>query len=183
MDNHDSVILIVEDDPVQQGDLAAMVASLGHQVLTAADGAEALEKIRSSPVNVVVTDLVMPGMDGLELLRQLATIGSHVPTIVLTGFGSVEQAISIVHDYKAFWFLEKPLQQRVLAALLERAIQRHRLAEENALLTRQLNAQGALGEMVGDSPAMREIFGLIRQLAPTQASVLITAKVEQEKSW
>src|SRR5262249_23643994 len=108
MDNHDSVILIVEDHPTQQSGLAGMVACLGHQVATAADDAEPLEKLRPAPVNAVLSDLVMPGMDGLELLRQLATIGSHVPTIVLTVFGSVEQAISIVHDYKAFWFLEKP---------------------------------------------------------------------------
>src|SRR5215471_16396097 len=121
MDNHESVVLIVEDDPDQQSDLARMVSSLGYPVLTASDGAEALEKLRSTPVHVVLTDLVMPGMDGLELLRQLAAIGSHIPTIVLTGFGSVEQAISIVHDYRAFWFLEKPVQARVLAALLERA--------------------------------------------------------------
>jgi DNA-binding NtrC family response regulator len=169
-------VLIVEDDADQRSDLAEMVASLGFQVATAPDGKEALRRLASFPANVILSDLVMPCGDGVELLKELQARGDRTPTIVLTGFGSIEQAISIVHDLKAFWFVEKPVQPGVLRALLERAIQQNQLVEETELLARQLSYQGVLGELVGDSPLMREIFSLIRQVAPTTASVLITGE-------
>src|SRR5689334_5773695 len=169
-------VLIVEDDAEQRSDLAEIVASLGFQVATASDGQEALRKLASFPANVILSDLVMPCGDGVELLKELQARGDRTPTIVLTGFGSIEQAISIVHDLKAFWFLEKPVQSGVLRALLERAIQQNQLVEHTELLERQLSYQGVLGELVGDSPQMRQIFSLIRQVAPTTASVLITGE-------
>ncbi len=169
-------VLIVEDDPDQRTDLAQMVSSLGFQVATAGDGQEALRKLASFPASVILSDLVMPCGDGVELLKELAARGDRTPTIVLTGFGSIEQAISIVHDLKAFWFLEKPVQPGVLRVLLERAIQQNKLLEETELLNRQLSYQGVLGDLVGDSPEMRQIFSLIRQIAPTTASVLITGE-------
>jgi DNA-binding NtrC family response regulator len=81
-----------------------------------------------------------------------------------------------VHDLKAFWFLEKPVQPGVMRALLERAIQQSRLVAETERLSRQLSYQGVLGDMVGDSSPMKEVFSLIRQVAPTTASVLITGE-------
>jgi DNA-binding NtrC family response regulator len=169
-------VLIVEDDAEQRNDLAEIVAALGFQVATASDGQEALRKLASFPASVILSDLVMPCGDGVELLKELSARGDRTPTIVLTGFGSIEQAISIVHDLKAFWFVEKPVQPGVLRALLERAIQQNQLVEETELLARQLSYQGVLGELVGDSPHMRQIFSLIRQVAPTTASVLITGE-------
>jgi DNA-binding NtrC family response regulator len=135
-----------------------------------------LEKLASFPVNAILTDLMMPGMDGIALLKELATRGDRTPTIALTAFGSIDRAISIVHDLKAFWFLEKPVQPGVMRALLERAIQQSHLVEETERLNRQLSYQGVLGDMVGESPAMKEVFSLIRQVAPTSASVLITGE-------
>ena len=169
-------VLIVDDDAGQRSDLAEMVSWLGFSAITAADGREALEVLESASPSVILTDLVMPGKDGIELLKELAVRGDRTPTIVLTGFGSIEQAISIVHDWKAFWFLEKPVQLSVLRALLERAIQQKGLMEETEHLNRQLSYQGVLGDLVGDSPAMKEIFSLIRQVAPTTASVFITGE-------
>lgn len=169
-------VLIVDDDAVQRSDLAEMVASLGFEVATAADGREALNILESLTANVILTDLVMPRKDGIELLKELAARGDRTPIIVLTGFGSIEQAISIVHDLKAFWFLEKPVNAGVLSALLDRAVQQSNLVDETELLHRQLSYQGVLGELVGDSPAMKEIFSLIRQVAPTTASVFVTGE-------
>ena len=118
-------VLIVDDDPTQWSDLAEMVAALGYQLQTASDGREAIEKLASFPANVILSDLVMPGKDGIELLKELAARGDRTPTIVLTSFGSIEQAISIVHDLKAFWFLEKPVLPGVLRALhIEAAVKR-----------------------------------------------------------
>jgi DNA-binding NtrC family response regulator len=169
-------ILVIEDDASERSDLADMVAAFGFQVATAADGREALEKLASFPANAILTDLMMPGVDGIELLKEMTARGDRTPTIVLTAFGSIDRAISIVHDLKAFWFLEKPVQPGVMRALLERAIQQNQLVEETERLNRQLSYQGVLGDMVGDSPQMKEVFSWIRQVAPTSASVLITGE-------
>jgi DNA-binding NtrC family response regulator len=169
-------ILVVEDDAGERSDLAEMVAAFGFQVATAEDGRQALEKLASFPANAILTDLMMPGVDGIELLKELTARGDRTPTIVLTAFGSIDQAISIVHDLKAFWFLEKPVQPRIMRALLERAIQQSRLVEETERLSRQLSYQGVLGDMVGDSPGMKEVFSWVQQVAPTTASVLITGE-------
>jgi len=169
-------VLVVDDDAGERSDLAEMVSAFGFQVATAADGQEALERLASFPANAILTDLMMPRMGGLELLKELAAHGDRTPTIVLTAFGSIDRAISIVHDLKAFWFLEKPVQPAVMRALLDRAIQQSRLAEETDRLNRQLSYQGVLGDMVGDSSQIKEVFSLIRQVAPTTASVLITGE-------
>ena len=169
-------ILIADDDAGQRSDLAEMVASLGFEVETAADGQEALAKLAHVPAKVIVTDLVMPRMDGVALLKEMAARGIQIPAIVLTAFGSIDQAISFVHDLKAFWFLEKPVQPSVLRTLLERAVQQSHLVDEAERLRRELSYRGVLGDLVGDSPAMKEIFSLVRQVAPTTASVLITGE-------
>jgi len=118
----------------------------------------------------------MPRMDGMELMRTLQARGDLTPVIVLTGFGDIGQAVSIVHDLRAFWFLEKPVQPGVVRALLERAVQQSDLIAETERLSRQLSYRGVLGDLVGDSPAMMEIFSMIRQVAPTTASVLISGE-------
>jgi DNA-binding NtrC family response regulator len=169
-------ILVVDDDSQQRSDLVQMVESLGFQVAVATDGEDALAKLVSFPANVILTDLVMPRMDGIALLKVLAERGDRTPTIVLTGFGSVDQAISFVHDLNAFWFLEKPVQSAVLRTLLERALQQNQLIEETALLNRQLSYQGVLGDLTGESPSMQEVFSLIRQVAPTTAPVFISGE-------
>ena len=169
-------ILVVDDDAQQRTDLAEIVRTLGYEVTTAADGNEALNKLASVPVNAILTDLVMPGMDGVALLKELDARGDRTPAVVLTGFGSIDQAISFVHDLKAFWFLEKPVQPGVVRTLLERAIQQNQLVKEAERLHSQLSYQGILGDLVGDSPCMKEVFSLIRQVAPTTASVLISGE-------
>jgi DNA-binding NtrC family response regulator len=169
-------ILVVDDDFQQRSDLAQMVESLGFQVATASDGEDALAKLISFPANVILTDLVMPRMDGVALLKILAERGDRTPTIVLTGFGSVDQAISFVHDLKAFWFLEKPVRSEVMRTLLDRALQQNQLIEETQRLNRQLSYRGVLDELTGDSPSMKEVFSVIQQVAPTTASVFISGE-------
>jgi DNA-binding NtrC family response regulator len=166
-------ILVVDDDLQQRSDLAEMVESLGFEVATATDGEDALAKLASFRPNAILTDLVMPRMDGVALLKVLAERGDRTPTIVLTGFGSVDQAISFVHDLKAFWFLEKPVQAGVMRTLLDRALQQNQLIEETQRLNRELSYRGVLDELTGDSPSMKEVFSLIQQVAPTTASVFI----------
>lgn len=169
-------VLVVDDDPQQRSDLAQIVKSLGYDVTAAADGLEALSKLASVPVSAILTDLVMPRMDGVALLKELAARGDRTPAVVLTGFGSVDQAILFVHDLKAFWFLEKPVQPGAVRTLLERAIQQNQLLKEAERLHSELSYRGILGDLIGDSPCMKEVFSIIRQVAPTTASVLISGE-------
>ena len=169
-------VLIVDDEEHQRAGLASMVAAWGFSSETAADGQEALEKLGSFPADVLLTDLMMPRMDGFELLRRLAAQGGGPPAIVVTAFGNIETAIATIHDLGAFWFLEKPIQPRALRVLLERAASQHRLAEETERLQRQLSYQGVLGDLVGRSAVMQQVFSLIRQVAPSKAAVLVTGE-------
>ncbi len=169
-------VLIVDDEESQRSGLASLVSTWNFDAHTAANGQEALEALTSFPAHVIVTDLVMPGMDGAELLRKLANQGSAPPVIVLTAYGSMERAVSIVHELGAFWFLEKPVDPSSFRLLLERAASQSRLTLEAESLQRRLSQEGVLGELVGRSTRLQEVFSLIRQVAPTTASVLITGE-------
>jgi DNA-binding NtrC family response regulator len=166
-------ILIVDDDERQRDALIAMLSDCDFETQAACDGQEALERLATFNADVIVADLVMPRMDGFEMLRHLKERGDLTPAIALTGFGSIEKALSAVHDLKAFWFLEKPVERRAFRTLLERAIHYKRSLQKTEELTRDLSLRGVLGDMVGTSPAMQRIFSSIRQVAPTSAPVLI----------
>src|ERR1700722_1246191 len=166
-------ILIVEDDERQRTALAAMLSDCHYEIQVAADGQYALDRLAGFQADVIVSDLVMPRMDGFELLRRLKDRGDLTPAIALTGFGSVEKALSAIHDLNAFWFLEKPVEPRAFKILLERAIHLKRSLQKTEELQRDLSLRGVLGDLVGTSPAMQQIFSLIRQVAPTSAPVLI----------
>ncbi len=169
-------VLLVDDDAQEQVALSALIANLGYTVETAGDGEEALQKLGSAPFDVVVTDLVMPRMDGFELLRSLLARGDPTPSVVLTGFGSIDRAVSVVHELNAFWFLEKPAHPAILAPLLSRAAGYKKLLTEMERLHRELTNKGILDDLVGTSAPMRQVFSLIEQVAPTSAPVLITGE-------
>jgi DNA-binding NtrC family response regulator len=166
-------ILIVDDDECQRTALAAMLSECDFDTQIAADGQEALERLAAFNADVIIADLVMPRMDGFELLRHLKERGDLTPAIALTSFGSMEKALSTVHDLNAFWYLEKPVEPRAFKILIERAICYKRSLQKTDELKRELSLSGVLGDLVGRSPAMQQIFSLIRQVAPTSASVLI----------
>ena len=166
-------VLIVDDDERQRAALSAMLSNSDFETQVASDGHEALERLATFNADVIVSDLIMPRMDGFELLRLLKERGDLTPAIVLTGFGSMEKALSAVHDLNAFWFLEKPVEPRAFKTLLERAIHYKRSLRKADELKRDLSLRGVLGDLVGTSPAMRQIFALIRQVGPTSAPVLI----------
>ena len=166
-------ILIVDDDERQRAALAAILADCAYDTQAAADGQEALERLTTFNADVIVSDLVMPRMDGFELLRHLKERGDTTPAIALTGFGTMEKALSVVRELKAFWYLEKPVEPRAFKTLLERAVDYGRSLQATEEFKRDLRLRGVLGNLVGVSPAMQQIFSLIRQVAPTSAPVLI----------
>ena len=170
-------VLVVDDEESQRTALAGMIALWGYSVETATDGQDALDKLAAFRAHVIVTDLNMPRMTGQELLQRLKEQGNGPPAaIVQTAFGSLETALSLIHDLGAFWFLEKPVQSQALRLLIERAVAQQGLAEHAERLERELGYHGVLGEMTGGSPKMQEVFALIQQVAPSRAAVLITGE-------
>ena len=153
-----------------------MLSAWGMKPETAGDGNEALGKLNSFPADVIITDLNMPGLDGFGFLERLRESGDMPPTIVLTAFGSTEMAVKAVHEMGAYWFVEKPIQPATLEVLLRRAGHHAGLRAEKSNLERQLRYKGSLGEMVGASPKMQEIFALLQQAGPSKACVLITGE-------
>ena len=150
-----------------------MLSERDFDTQVAGDGQEALERLATFNADVIVADLVMPRMDGFELLRHLKERGDITPAIALTGFGSIEKALTTIHDLKAFWFLEKPVEPHAFRILLERAVSYKRSLQKTEELKRDLSLRGVLGNLIGTSPAMQQIFSLIRRVGPTSAAVLI----------
>jgi DNA-binding NtrC family response regulator len=169
-------VLVADDEENQRAGLAKMIQSWGFAVETAFDGQDAWEKFSQTPPHVLITDLMMPRMDGFELLKRLGAQNVLPPTIVLTAFGNIETAVQTTQDLGAFWFLEKPIQPSALKVLLERVATQSRMAEEAERLQRQLLYQGVLVDLVGTCPAMQQVFSLVRQVAPSRAAVLVTGE-------
>jgi len=166
----------VDDEASQRSGLAAMVSAWGMIPETAGDGNEALAKLADFPADVILTDLNMPVLDGFGFLQRLRDMGEMPATIVLTAYGSIETAVKTVHELGAFWFLEKPISPGSLEVLIRRAGSHAGLIADKRNLERQLSYKGSLGEMVGASPRMLEIFAVLQQAGPSKASVLITGE-------
>jgi DNA-binding NtrC family response regulator len=169
-------VLIVDDESSQRSGLAGMVEAWGMTSATASDGAEALDLLGEGGVDVIVTDLNMPGMDGFEFLRRLQEMADTPPAIVLTAFNTVENAVKTVHELGAYWFLEKPVRPAALEVLLRRAADHSGLRRENRSLETQLRYKGTLANLVGSSSKMQEIFSVLQQAAPSKACVFITGE-------
>ena len=169
-------VLIVDDEASQRSGLAGMVSAWGMTAETAAEGEEALRKLAAFPADVILTDLNMPGLDGFGFLERLREAGEMPPAIVLTAYGNIETAVKTVHELGAYWFLEKPIQPGPLEILIRRAGSHAALRAENRAMERNLSYKGAVGDLVGTSPRMREIFALLQQAGPSRACVLITGE-------
>jgi DNA-binding NtrC family response regulator len=169
-------VLVVDDELSQRAGLAAMITAWGMAAETASEGREALQKLTTFPADVIITDLNMPGLDGFGFLQALRESGEMPPTIVLTAFGNIETAVRTVHELGAYWFLEKPITPASMEVLIRRAGTHAGLRAEKRHLERQLLYRGQLGELVGTSPRMQEIFALLQQAGPSKACVLITGE-------
>jgi DNA-binding NtrC family response regulator len=169
-------VLVVDDEIHQCTALARLIESWRYETATAFDGAQALTALKTFEADVVITDLNMPVLDGKGFLEELCKQPSPPVSIVLTAFGSLEIALDAVHGLGAFWYIEKPVHATALKMILERAVEKRVLANHAGLLERELASRGALGGLVGESAAMREIFLLLQQVAPTSAVVLITGE-------
>ncbi len=167
-------VLVVDDEPSRKG-LRELLAKWGYLVDEAADGRAALEKARTFLPSVVVSDLVMPGLDGLGLLRALQDELPFASVIILTGHGTVETAVAALKE-GAYDYLTKPLDVPRLRILIQKALDKAQTTREVTLLRRTLKEVWGYGQLVGASPAMREVFGLLELAAPTSAPVLLSGE-------
>jgi DNA-binding NtrC family response regulator len=165
-------VLIVEDEPSTRLGLTELVSTWGFTTESAADGEEALQRITTFRPSIVISDLVMPHMDGLALLRALKEEGTAITTVILTAQGTVETAVEAIKE-GAYDYLTKPVEPQRLKILLDKIVERQDTLREVKVLRKQLREHGSFGKMIGNSPHMRKVYQTIEQAAPTQANVLI----------
>ncbi|PYN34103.1 MAG: DNA-binding response regulator [Candidatus Rokuibacteriota bacterium] len=167
-----ATLLVADDDPGLRESLERTLTREGYRVVLASDGRAALERVQAGGVDLIVTDLRMPGLTGLELLRAAKAIMPDVDVILLTAFGTVEEAVKAMKD-GAYDFLTKPFRREQLIKLVDKALERRDLIEQNKALKKQLEDIRAKGQMIGASPAFRRMLTLIEQIADSSATILI----------
>src|SRR5215207_2916258 len=169
-------VLIVDDEPSIAEWLSDTLAGWGYETSVAEDGAVGLVLADEFSPSVVITDVYMPNLDGLGLLRELRERHPETAVILLTGKGNVEMALNAIQEKGAYHYFEKPVDTSKLRVILKRAVETGEARRETDALRRELRDHGAFGELVGSSEPMRQIYLLIEQVAPSSASVLITGE-------
>ena len=165
-------ILLVEDEVDVRETIKLQLEGEGHQVIESQSGSEALVLAESSQFDIVLTDVMIPGINGIELVQHINQLPNHPVTIVMTGYGSVEMAVNAIKA-GAFDFLSKPFSVDVLSATIASAMRVKSLQEENVELKKTVKGQFGLGKLVSSSHVMKEVFQLIECVADTDSTVLI----------
>src|SRR6266404_5250939 len=168
-------VLIVEDEENERTGLAELVQAWGYRTETAKDGLEALEKVMAWSPGIVVTDLKMPRMNGMELLERISEQPEAIAVVLLTAQGSIDTAVDAM-KLGAYDFLTKPVDPARLRNILTNASRQRGTERELEVTRRKLRDTGILGPLVGSSKRMQEIFSLVEMVAPSSASVLITGE-------
>jgi len=166
-------ILIVDDERNYLLVLEALLSEEGYQVITAESARRGLECIEENDLDVVITDMKMPGMDGMEFMERIGLRQPDLPVIMMTAFGSVEKAVEAMRK-GAFDYILKPFKNEELKLTIGKAIGHYRLVRQNRQMARELQGKYHFGNIIGKSVQMQRIFDLIEKVAPTKATVLIT---------
>lgn len=168
-------ILIVDDEPSAREGLAKLVSNWNFNTNSAENGERALALISELEPHVVITDLFMPVMDGMALLKRIKEDYPDLAVILLTAQASIDSAVEAI-KVGAYDYLEKPVDPARLRILLDKCLEREKTLKEVQLLKSQLKQYGSFGEMAGSSPQMLEVYRLVEMVAPSTASVLITGE-------
>src|SRR6202050_3556409 len=173
-------ILIVEDEDNARKGYEALLRKWNWEILGVASGEEALAKFQEFQPSLILADVELPGMNGLDLLTQLGDEILRIPVIIITGRGSDERVVQAI-EAGAYWYIEKPLKPPVLRALLERALGHARNQQAVVALTRDLRAAGKLGTLVGTSAPMQDVMRQVEIAAPCRGALLITGETGSGK--
>ncbi len=168
-------ILVVDDEPNYLIVLSELLRDEEYEVFTADSGITGLKIARETDIDLVITDMKMPGMDGIELLAKLKEYDSHLPVIMITAYAEVEQAVRAMH-LGAFTYLAKPFSNEQLLASAKKAVEHYGLVRENRRLRSEATPKSGFGGMIGKNPNMLAVYRLIEKVAPTPSSVLITGE-------
>ncbi|MDB5975474.1 MAG: DNA-binding response regulator [Nevskia sp.] len=166
-------ILIVDDEEKMRRVLEIMLQRMGHQVGSAENGEDALQKLESASYDLVISDLRMPGIDGAELLGRLREAGNDVPFIIVTAHGSIESAVAAMKK-GANDYLLRPFDMETLKLALDRVFATRRMRQQNDFLRAELDR--GWGGLIGTSQLMREVYEKVRLVAPNKTAVLITGE-------
>ncbi|HQR50592.1 MAG TPA: sigma-54 dependent transcriptional regulator [Methylophilaceae bacterium] len=166
-------VLVVDDEAKMQRVLEIMLKRMGHAVASASNGREALQILKSSPVDLIISDLRMPEMSGTELLQALRQQGNEVPVIIMTAYGTIESAVEAM-KLGACDYIVRPFDVEALEIAINRILAAGRMRRQNDFLRHEVDK--GWGEFIGNSPPMQTIYDLIRQVAPGKTAVLITGE-------
>jgi two-component system NtrC family response regulator len=166
-------ILIVDDEKNYLVVLEALLSPEGYEIVTTDSGQEALRLFRGSDIDLVITDMKMPGMSGMALLEACKATNADVPVIMMTAFGTIEMAVEAMKK-NAFHYITKPFQNEQLKVTVKKALDNYRLVKENKLLSQALSERYKYGNIIGKSKPMLKVYDMIEKVAPSRASVLIT---------
>jgi two-component system NtrC family response regulator len=165
-------ILIVDDEKNYTEILSVLLQEEGYETLTANSGSDALSILESEDVDLILTDMKMPGMDGLELLRQAKGRDPDLPVIIMTAHGTVDKAVQAMQD-GAYTFVLKPFENDRLVLFVNKAIDMYRIVKENRQLRNTVESSYRFDNIIGKSKAMHQVFKTIHKVAPSSATVLI----------
>ena len=168
-------LLIVDDDDDLRQMLRELFQDAGYRVWDASSAEAALELTRDHELDAVLSDVNMPGRSGIELVGELRRLRADVPVVLMTAFASVSSAVEAIRA-GAFDYITKPFENDVALLAIERVIEHRALEEENRRLRLAVDRTSAMGDLIGVSAAMRDVFALVRKIAHSRASVLITGE-------
>jgi DNA-binding NtrC family response regulator len=165
-------VLIVDDEEVLRDVLDAVLRREGFDVLSAASGEEALSVLDAEEVDLVILDVMLPGISGIDTLRAIRISNPHLPVIVITAFSSIDGAIDAM-KMGAFHYIPKPFKNEEVIITVNKALEQRRLSHENERLKAELSEKYAYSNIIGKSETMRKVFDLIRQAAPSRSNILV----------
>jgi two-component system response regulator HydG len=168
-------VLVIDDDPGVRESMSRMLKTAGYTVQVAASGEEGFELARTDAFDVILSDMRMPGLSGIDVLRKLRDVGVDASFIIMTGFGTVDTAVEAM-KLGAVDFVQKPFFRDELLMRVRSAAERRQLARQVDLLQRQIVPTGSLDALVGESPAMQRVKEMIRRAGPAPGTVLITGE-------
>jgi len=171
-------VLVVDDEALYRRAMERILRRVGYGVVMARESAEALQILSQQPIDLILCDIQMPGINGLELVRQVREVEPDLPCIVMTGYNTPENSIEALQA-GAFWYLEKPFEQGaldVVRRLVEQAIEHSRLKSENRQLHRQLRSRHKFDSIIGKSDRLARVLSVIEKVADTESTVLVTGE-------